>query len=373
MCRAALHGGVGLIGNPELNVVSVMMAGCENGRSRPRVPPLQVVCGIGHALCGILALASGLACSDLDRGEDTYCETTGNGIGPVCGASQEDVSEDRWACLDQEPPMLPNPRPGAFVGFIQPVVEWSTLTPLAGRGLQASLCRIFDLECRMPILPPYMIQDGMVGEMPLPPAAAGFAGVVMPEGFSGFIKFEVVPAQPDTPEAGRYVPSQYYLAGSVSGNLSVGPPVIMFQQGVRAQIVQSSFPGTDPLSVLNNAAIAFGVYDCNGKPVSDARIELNVGGVSPPNVIPFQLPASRIPVAQPRDQPLYTGGSGIAGFLNVPPGTVQVRAFRRNDDQQFGAVELGAVAGQLTIGPVRPDYLKGANLEGYTPLVPTTP
>jgi hypothetical protein len=52
---------------------------------------------------------------------------------------------------------------------------------------------------------------------------------------------------------------------------------------------------------------------------------------------------------------LYTQQGGGAGFLNVPVGFATVTAYRR-DGTRIGSAQLGAVAGQITVGSVRPDF-----------------
>jgi len=210
-----------------------------------------------------------------------------------------------------------------------------------------------------------MVQDRMLGMAMLPPGAAG---VPMLEGFDGFIKFDVI-TPPDTPTDNQFVSEAYYLTQPVSGAVSSGPPVLMVTKGLRSSIAQNSFNNLDPNTVATNGIVVSGIYDCKGNPVTNARVEITLNGQPAAGVVPFLLPASRIPNAQPMDQPLYTtANAGIAGFLNVPPGTVKVLAYRADDTTPFGEVQLGSVPGQITVGPVRPAYLNSANLTGYTPL-----
>lgn len=308
---------------------------------------------------GALMLTAGAACSDLAPGEETFCDVNA-GIGN-CGTV--DKREDTWWCLDQQPPPLPLPRPNQLVGFVLPAVDWSTRAPLAGKGLTATLCPGQDFSCASPLAPPYYVREGSLGPVPLPPIVAG---VPVPEGFDGFIRFDVQ-LDPSMPDPLQYVSETYYLGGVISGDMTTGGPIIMVQRGLRQQIIKQSFPQVDANSSLNLAVLAFGVYDCNGDPVSDARIEINVGGSSPEGALPFQLPASRIPIAQRPGQDLYTDTSGLAGFLNVPPGSVQLTAYQRGDAARvIGRVELGAVAGQISVGSIRPAYVLDANLRNVS-------
>jgi hypothetical protein len=313
----------------------------------------------------VVALTPALACSDLAPSEDSFCSTTGEGKPPCIDPPPVGPGSDNdFTCLGLAPQPLPTPG-NAPVGFVQPVVDWFTRAPLAGRGLQATLCSTLDPPCAKPLATPYMVQDRMLGMAMLPPGAAG---VPMLEGFDGFIKFDVI-TPPDTPTDNQFVSEAYYLTQPVSGAVSSGPPVLMVTKGLRSSIAQNSFNNLDPNTVATNGIVVSGIYDCKGNPVTNARVEITLNGQPAAGVVPFLLPASRIPNAQPMDQPLYTtANAGIAGFLNVPPGTVKVLAYRADDTTPFGEVQLGSVPGQITVGPVRPAYLNSANLTGYTPL-----
>jgi len=80
----------------------------------------------------------------------------------------------------------------------------------------------------------------------------------------------------------------------------------------------------------------------------------------------FLLPANRIPVAQASDQPLVTGSSGMVGYVEVPPGSVELRGFRAGEAEPFGSAQLGVVPGQLSMASLRPAYLLDANVVGRT-------
>jgi hypothetical protein len=268
---------------------------------------------------------------------------------------------DPWWCLDLPPPSLREPRPVTQpVGFVLPVVEWGTLTPLAGRGLTATLCSNTQFSCASPLAPPYAVREGMLGSLPLP---AGAAGVPVIEGFDGFIKFQV-PSYPGDPvsEVLEFIPLSYYLGGPISGEVSQGPPLTLLQRGLWETVLQQSFPELDRAPLQERGTLMAGVFDCNGDPVSDARVEINLAGA----VTPFLLPSSRIPIAQPAGS-VITIESGLLGYLGVPPGAVQLRAFRRGDTEPFGRAELGIVAGEMSAASLRPAYLNDANLRGVPP------
>lgn len=344
----------------------VTLAGWNNQRCRQRASRVATAGGLAKLLCGTAVLATAVACSELDPGNESYCDINA-GVGTCGTAGTDGGGPTGWWCLDQVPDELPPPRPQQVVGFALPVVEWGTRAPLAGLGLIASLCPGADFACTSPLNPmPIPVAAGSFGPVTLP---LGVGAVPVPEGFDGFIKFDVAtPA--GTPDPATFISDNYYLGGTISGDMTQGQPILMIQKGLRQTIVQQSFPEVDAAASQNFGVLAFGVYDCDGKTVPDARIEINVAGRTPAGAIPFQLPNSRIPIAQQPGSPLYTGTSGLAGFLNVPPGTVQLTAYRRDSTDAIGSVQLGSVAGQLSIAPIRPSYVLDADITGAPQIEP---
>jgi hypothetical protein len=304
-----------------------------------------------------LSIVGSYGCAELDPQDDIVCESEGN-----CTAAQpvSQVSQ-QWACLDKTPPVLPAPRPPTQpVGFVIPVLEWGTLASLAGQGLTAAYCTNTDFSCKTP-LTQYTTRAGYIGDQPLPPEAAGAAGLPIFEGFDGFIKFTVT-LPTGSPASAEYVPVTYGLGGRVSGDVTQGPLVLMLDRGTLANVLGQSFPNVDLTAAAGLGVVVVGAFDCNGAPVNNARIEINKTGV-----IPFVLPASRIPIAQSPDEPLFTGTAGLAGYLNVPLGAVQVSAFRGNDTVPVGVGQFGSVAGEISAFALRPPYLNDANVSLTTP------
>jgi hypothetical protein len=305
---------------------------------------------------------------DLPCTDDDSCQAVGSqlecrsgfcrGI-PSTSAGALSTAGGAWWCLDQEPPPLQAPRPASDpVMFVLPVVEWGSLAPLRGGGLTATLCAAVDFTCRQPLFPPYVVGEGSVGATAL---ASGFTSVPVPEGFDGFIKFEIESA-PDTPEELQFMPFAYYLSGPVMGDVTQVPPLLMVQRRMFDSVLEQSFPGIDAEASRALGSVDVSVYDCNGEPVSNARVELNIAGQSVLDLIPFQLPASGIPIMAPPDQPLYTSTSGRIGYFNAALGAVQLRAYRRGDTEPFGSVELGSVAEQFSGSMIRPRYFTDAHI-----------
>jgi hypothetical protein len=307
---------------------------------------------------GVVAWAG---CVELDPADDIVCESEGDCTSVAPGGPNV---PEQWACLDLAPPILPPPRPAdQLVGFVIPVLDWGTRTSLAGQGLFVQYCSPLDFDCQPP-LNTYTTRAGFIGNQPLPPeAAALLTGLPISEGFFGFLKFGMqLPA--NAPPAAQFIPVTYYLGGSVAGDVTQGPPLLMLNQEGVANVMSQSFQGVDPTVASTQGIVVVGVLDCNGAPVTNARVEINKAGV-----FPFVLPASRIPIGRPADEPLVTGAAGLAGYLGVPPGAVEVRAFRGNDAEPFGIGEFGVVAGEISVFALRPAYLNNANVPGL-PVAP---
>ena len=345
------------------------MAGTDNRKNRAEMSRQMSPHGVERVLFAVVAWAAA-GCSGLADGADTYCLTDGQGIGAGCGTGGTSGSPDGvdpatagWWCLGQ-PPVDPKFMPGNRAALLLPVLEWSTRTPLMDRGLQATFCANGDITCAFPLAGPIPISSsllaGSVGMLP-----PGVAGVPVTEGFDGFIKFDVVPdpSQGTPPEDQQFVSDYLYLNGIIAGPVSQGQPVLMFQRRYRQGIIQATFPSADVNAVVSRGSVAVGVYDCDGKAVEGARVELTSEGKVVADALPFVLPASRIPVAQPPDKPLVTQVAGSAGFLNVPLGSVLLTGYLQ-DGTRIGQVPLGSVAGQLTIGTIRPDYVRKADITG---------
>jgi hypothetical protein len=381
--------GCGLVlGEPGVGGESHFLGGCAQGCSDGLSCLGGVcsrVCSYAPGECGDLAASASCRQNssvsidpfcDLPCTDDESCAREGSGLACQSGVcrtalhtssgGQPGIGPDRsspWWCLGQVPPPLPPPRSGVFstlaVSFVLPVVDWTTRAPLAGRGLRATLCSTLDSLCQTPLAPPYLVPDATAGSA-LPPGAAA---IPVPEGFDGFIKFDVLPTS-DNPTDQQFLPVAQYLGGILSGDITQGPPVLMVPRPTLNAIVQQSFPGVDPGVVSSNGIVEVGVYDCNGGSVTDARIELEVNGQAVPGVVPFQLPASRIPIAQASDRPLYTSPNGWVGYLNVAPGVVRVLAYRGDETEPFAETQLGAVAGQISQGLIRPAYFQDASIPG---------
>ena len=305
---------------------------------------------VGHGLVGLATL---LACADAAPNAESPSEP-----GTASGLARADSP---WWCLDQAPSPLPEPR-SEPVGFALPVLEWSTRQPLAGRGLTATLCPGIGFNCEQPLAAPYVVSDGRLGATQLPP---GMAGVPIIEGFDGFIRFHVL-APPGTPSEQLFLPTNYFLGGAISGDLTLGPTVMMSQRNTWKAMVQQSLLDADPLVIEELGTVLLGAYDCNGAPANEVRIELSVGGRAA-TVTAFLLSTSRLPIAQSADQPLVTGSSGMVGFVGVPPGTAQLFAFRAGDTEPFGSAQLGVVPGQVSMASLRPAYILDAGVLPVTP------
>jgi hypothetical protein len=302
----------------------------------------------------MLGLFSGLSvfgCGSDDELPEQYLGDTSD---PGGGALEplRPNADDPWWCLGEGPPLFPQQELGKKkVGFVAPVVEWTTLTSLAGRGLMATLCPGVLFNCATPLAPPSGAGDGLLGPpLPLPP---GWSGIAVPEGFDGIIKWDVA-SPPGTPEEQGFIPVSYYLPSPARGDVTVGPTILLLQRRDRDMLFQQSFPALNPAIAQAAGTVVSGVVDCNGLPASNVRVEIAASGQALDGVTRFSLPSSRIPLAVPMAEPLVTGASGQVGFVGVPPGAVQLRAFRPYEAQPFGTTELGTVPGQISVGSIRP-------------------
>lgn len=247
------------------------------------------------------------------------------------------------------------------MALVTPVLDWATLQPLTGQGLSATLCSIADFSCQEPLGAPYEVAGGSLGALML---SAGAGAFPVPQGFDGVVRFGI-PAE-GVPEADRYLPVVYFLNGVASGAVAVMPPLLMMQTRLWELVLERSFPDVDPAAARASGTVLASVWDCNGQPVLDARMEIAQAGEMPPLLAAFQVPASRIPVAQPPEQ-LRSSADGV-GFLGVPAGFVAITAFRPEDDQRIGTLPLGVVPGQITMGMIRPDYFRSVGIPGGTAL-----
>ncbi len=314
------------------------------------------------AAIGVVALG----CSEIAPGDEDYCDVN-PGVGPCATA---EAADPQWWCLDTAPGDLPDVRQNQFVGFVLPAVDWNTSAPLAGNGLVATLCGGIDPACSQPLNTTPIEALTALGAQALPPGAAGLP---LPEGFRGVIKFDV--RRDGRPENEQYITTRYHMGGAAlvdparqPDGIMRGAPILMLQRGLAETTVRESFPLTGtPEQTLSLAALAFGVYDCNGDVVPNARIEIKQGGVTPTGLLPFQLPASFIPVTFQPDTPLVTDVSGQVGYLNVPTGSVQLTAYQTlstGQERIIGRAEMGAVGGQFSVGVIRPAYFLDADVRG---------
>jgi hypothetical protein len=154
----------------------------------------------------------------------------------------------------------------------------------------------------------------------------------------------------------------HFLGGRVFGDVTVTSPLLMLQRGALDALRRSAFPDVEADTLQRFGMLQLGAYDCFGESVEDARIELFDGRQALSGVVPYLVPASRIPIRVPTDQPVYTGASGLVGYWGVPAGALQARAYRRGESEPFASAELGSLPGQMSQASLRPRYLKDVNV-----------
>lgn len=313
---------------------------------------------------GALVAGVSVGCSALDDGGDTCA------LDDTCEIStvEPPPEETAWGCLTLPPPAVNQPSAMPVV-YAVPVVEWSVRTPLTGRGLTATLCGIAQAQCDSPLAQPYTVEPASVGGMPVP-IPMPLAPVPLPEGFDGFIKFQVTDEVP-SPET-AFLPLAYYLGGPVIGQVTATDlALLMIRRNLLNTVIQQSFERTGldgdmeaTVDTVMRGIVVLRAIDCLGEPAPDVRFTINREGV-----IPFQLPRSRLPLSgqPPYTEPIYTDELGTAGFVNVLPGNVRVEAYRRDDTVPFGTYDIGVLEGQISLTVLRPAYFNTAALERDMP------
>jgi hypothetical protein len=90
-------------------------------------------------------------------------------------------------------------------------------------------------------------------------------------------------------------------------------------------------------------ALSLRSHDCSGAIAEGAVFELE-----PQNGVPFTLiDGAPTPSIVPTDT------SGLAGFVNVPPGSFLARGMVAEDDREFGLANFNIQAAQFSLVEVR--------------------
>jgi hypothetical protein len=293
------------------------------------------------------------SCSDRDMNLDDEETTPGGG-----GGGGGDVSPpSRWRCLN-DPPMF---APGAaatepsssqsLYGVL--VLDSAAMAPMM--SLDLAVCQIVDSDCRQPILTgsPVGVED--VINPPLTPPDVmtdpeGWLVFLLPDGFEGYLQLE----------APAYMPTDYYFGGPLRQSESIlGYPILLqpmemwdrslYDLGVPIE------PGTGALTVR--------ALDCDTTKSAGVRLSLN--GAGTPWVLRNGL------MTRNDDGELETDTTGMAGFVNVPPGVVliegraQVSCAAGSDCPEdtpwevVSSVSTRVRPGRITLVELRHDYSYG--------------
>ena len=288
---------------------------------------------------GALLLAvAGSGCSDLDPALDTCatqaaCLETTMQAQETAGPPLYQQDPVRWGCLspDYQPPAPPPAQPGAApvtFNYSALLVDYATLTPLGPeQGARMSFCLNMDATCA---------QAPMAAPIPGTPAV----NLQIRAGVEGFLR----------QEADGHVTQDYYLLAP------------MFQDQNRRAMA------TDPFTLVSMDSLvgfvrdvginvdqrlgimALEIRDCLGNRVEGARLNLPDRATRPElQSADYYAIDQRFPVI---DVP--TDADGIAGWVNLPEGTVVVEAVLNG--RTFGQTRMRILGGRITSAVIRPDY-----------------
>jgi len=301
-----------------------------------------------------LGLAALLGCADLDAGTDSSSD----------GLDSTGPEPDRvvdWSCLDQEPlAALPPPEQ---LELTLEVPGSRVIDSSIASTISVTLCAVPDLECAEPLqLPCDFSSPGLRPAWGSRSSACRIV-VPLPAAFSGFLELELE-QPPETPAEQRYLPLLYSLRDYSQGDRASQPPTLaplplFIRRQTLGSMLERSRPAIEPLEAESRGAALLAVSDCKGSPVGQARLEIRSSAGASPVALPFQLPASRIPSVWPPEQPLHTGSSGLAGYLLMPPGPLQVLAFVAGRSEPVAAVALASLPGRLTMARLQPAQANG--------------
>lgn len=269
------------------------------------------------------ALLANSSCSDLDDRLDTYRDRIGEGGAPP--------TTDEWDCLDDTPPAAPAmPLPG--VAYVVPVVDFAN-PPTPIPGLKIKVCQTGDRDCAIPV------KSSVTQPDPMRPF---LYRVDLPYGFDGYLDLS----------AENYIGTEYYFGGIVVGGQdgqasitgeAIPPPTLVTADNLVKDLARSV---RDP----DKGILAVRTIDCNGKRAAGVTVRLkeNLDDALAYTLI-RNLPVFAVP-------PRPTDSRGVAGFVNVRDGTVEVEGVLP-DGRTYGSVPVRARANKLTVVEVRPPNL----------------
>jgi hypothetical protein len=270
---------------------------------------------------GLSALAVAYAlvgCSltvDADRPQcetDADCSKRGAAFASATCVDSLCVDDPRWSCIGQGKAATPT---GTFRVGMQ-VTDLVSHTPIV--GLRADLCRKVDVACAEPVATVTSDASGKVS----------FSGVEA--NFSGYA----------TLSAEGIVPTLYFFNPPIASDLEIPSLSLSTPQSRSALLGQL---GAD--TALGD--LLFNVFDCQGKPANGVSYTLSPSGSG---AIPFYLSSGL-----PTRNAATTDATGYGGFVNVPAGTVTIKAVDESSQRVIQTLTVVVREGAATWSKVIPD------------------
>jgi hypothetical protein len=318
---------------------------------------------------GLLALLLGIAggCSSMDPEDDTYAAIYGlgaagggGGTGAQGGSAGDDSTGDippGFDCLDANPSslMVEPVRTPTRVLYRVPIVDFDSLTPIPDLSVEAC----FTSDCvalpRCTSVTPAPTERCAIVT---PPAMGALYTIDLPYNFEGGLKLT---KEPD------YAEMDYFFGGPLvgspdvavadGGNAVFGLPIPVLLKSSRQRAYNEV--GAGPVD-NTRGTLAVRTLSCERTmtalaPLTQgtraAGVSLEALGNDPTDDGAFAWTLSSLNQFTPSR--LVTDARGVAGFLNAPPVSMEVRAVLP-DETTFGAATLRVRADVITLAELRP-------------------
>ena len=228
-------------------------------------------------------LLTALGCSSFDGGSDVLLEAQ------FAAETQPNTPGSDWSCLGAPPSAAPLALVESQKRVILSVQLVDLTTRLVPRTVRSRACTLTDVECTQPASDWVLADD------------QGWVDLMLFEGFVGYIE-----------SVGEgYVSGAMYLNDALDDSMTVDYPVAMISTDSLAALAGLLQVPLDPMSGM----IAIRAFDCQG--VTAPGVSLQKPGAGVPWFFADGLPTVSVD---------RTGDDGFGGFVNVPPGLVQVDA-----------------------------------------------
>lgn len=272
-------------------------------------------------MLGLGALAA--ACTPLDDPSDVYDDEDvtaeiGQQLPNMPGEPLDETRQtegDPWACVQGNRAPIPPPeeRPET-VTYTVSIVDW--VTDEAPPGLVINVCNRIDPLCAEPL-------------SIITPAPERQISFELPTRIEVYL----------TLQATGTVPATFYFDGPVVEDRVGG--LIQLLRGTTVAGLAQTFLGTqlDP----SMGVLSLRSHDCNGAIAGGAVFE-----IEPNTGVPFTLINGA-----PTLSIVPTDASGLAGFVNVPPGNFLARGFVADDSREFGLANFNVKPAWFSLVEVR--------------------